>query len=89
MHWIDLSAVVICPEIISQISATDAASRVIPVTFGESGVSPSAIRLMSIPSIASIFFSNATSSWFALPEKIRQALIKYYGTAEETADVPA
>jgi len=35
MHWIDLSAVVIPPEIISQISAPHARRfKVIPVTFG-------------------------------------------------------
>src|SRR5205814_9800 len=39
MQWIDLSAIVIPPEIISQISAQDARRfKVIPVTFGESGL---------------------------------------------------
>ena len=39
MQWIDLSAVVIPPEIIAQISAADARRfKVIPVTFGESGL---------------------------------------------------
>src|SRR5256886_9221824 len=90
MHWIDLSAVVIPPEIISQISATDARRfKVIPVTFGESGLVLAISDPLDVDTIDSLNFLlqrdlELVCSW---PEEIRQALIKCYGTAKEAADV--
>jgi len=90
MHWIYLSAVVIPPEIISQISATDARRfKVIPVTFGESGLVLAISDPLDVDTIDSLNFllQRDLELVCTSPEKIRQALIKYYGTAEEAADV--
>jgi type IV pilus assembly protein PilB len=90
MHWIDLSAVVIPPEIISQISAADARRfKVIPVTFGESGLVLAISDPLDVDTIDSLNFllQRDLELVCSSPEKIRQALIKYYGTAEEAADV--
>ena len=90
MHWIDLSAVVIPPEIISQISATDARRfKVIPVTFGESGLVLAISDPLDVDTIDSLNFllQRDLELVCTSPEKIRQALIKYYGTAEEAADI--
>ena len=90
MHWIDLSAVVIPPEIISQISAADARRfKVIPVTFGESGLVLAISDPLDVDTIDSLNFllQRDLELVCTSPEKIKQALIKYYGTAEEAADV--
>jgi type IV pilus assembly protein PilB len=90
MHWIDLSSVVIPPEIISQISAADARRfKVIPVTFGESGLVLAISDPLDVDTIDSLNFllQRDLELVCTSPEKIRQALIKYYGTAEEAADV--
>ena len=90
MHWIDLSAVVIPPEIISQISAADARRfKVIPVTFGESGLVLAISDPLDVDTIDSLNFllQRDLELVCTSPEKIRQALIQYYGTAEEAADV--
>jgi type IV pilus assembly protein PilB len=90
MHWIDLSAVIIPPEIISQISAADARRfKVIPVTFGESGLVLAISDPLDVDTIDSLNFllQRDLELVCTSPEKIRQALIKYYGTAEEAADV--
>src|SRR5690349_14376042 len=90
MHWIDLSAVVIPPEIIAQISAADARRfKVIPVTFGESGLVLAISDPLDVDTIDSLNFllQRDLELVCTSPEKIKQALIKYYGTAEEAADV--
>jgi len=90
MHWIDLSAVVIPPEIISQISAADARRfKVIPVSFGETGLVLAISDPLDVDTIDSLNFllQRDLELVCTSPEKIRQALIKYYGTAEEAADV--
>src|SRR5213596_1837537 len=90
LHWIDLSAVVIPPEIISQISAADARRfKVIPVTFRESGLVLAISDPLDVDTIDSLNFllQRDLELVCTSPEKIKQALIKYYGTAEEAADV--
>src|SRR5437763_3026503 len=90
MHWIDLSAVVIPPEIISQISADDARRfKVIPVSFGETGLVLAISDPLDVDTIDSLNFllQRDLELVCTSPEKIRQALIKYYGTADEAADV--
>ena len=90
MHWIDLSAVVIPPEIIAQISVADARRfKVIPVTFGESGLVLAISDPLDVDTIDSLNFllQRDLELVCTSPEKIKQALIKYYGTAEEAADV--
>jgi general secretion pathway protein E/type IV pilus assembly protein PilB len=90
MHWIDLSSVVIPPEIIAQISAADARRfKVIPVTFCESGLVLAISDPLDVDTIDSLNFllQRDLELVCTSPEKIKQALIKYYGTAEEAADV--
>src|SRR5213082_835185 len=90
MHWIDLSAVVIPPEIISQISAADARRfKVIPVTFGESGLVLAISAPLDVDTIDSLNFllQRDLELVCTSPEKIRRVLFRSYGTAEEAADV--
>jgi type IV pilus assembly protein PilB len=90
MHWIDLSAVIIPPDVISQITAADARRfKVIPVTFGESGLVVAISDPLDVDTIDSLNFllQRDLELVCTSPEKIRAALIKYYGTAEEAVDV--
>ncbi|MEN3369114.1 MAG: type pilus assembly protein PilB [Verrucomicrobiota bacterium] len=90
MDWVDLSAKVIPPEIINQIRAEDARRfKVIPVGFGESGLIVAVSDPLDIDTIDSLSFllQREIELVCASPEKIRQALIKYYGTADEASNV--
>ena len=90
MDWIDLSAKVIPPEVINQIRAEDARRfKVIPVGFGETGLIVAVSDPLDIDTIDSLSFllQREIELVCASPEKIRQALIKYYGTADEASDV--
>jgi type IV pilus assembly protein PilB len=90
MDWIDLSAKVIPPEVINQIRAEDALRfKVIPVGFGESGLIVAVSDPLDIDTVDSLSFllQREIEVVCASPEKIRQALIKYYGTADDASDV--
>jgi len=90
MDWIDLSAMVIPPEIIRQIRAEDARRfKVIPVAFGETGLVVAVSDPLDIDTIDSLSFllQRELELVCSSTEKIRDALIKYYGTADEAADV--
>jgi len=90
MDWIDLSVMVIPPEIIKQIRAGDARRfKVIPVAFGETGLVVAVSNPLDIDAIDSLSFllQRELELVCSSPEKIREALIKYYGTADEAADV--
>jgi type II secretion system protein E len=90
MDWIDLSAMVIPPAVIKQISAADARRfKVIPVAFGETGLVVAVSDPLDIDTIDSLGFllQRELELVCSSPEKIREALIKYYGTADEAADV--
>jgi type IV pilus assembly protein PilB len=90
MDWIDLSSIVIPPEIIKQIRAEDARRfKVIPVAFGETGLVVAVSDPLDINTIDSLGFLLQCELELicSSPEKIREALIKYYGTADEAADV--
>jgi type IV pilus assembly protein PilB len=93
MDWIDLSAMVIPPEIIRQIRADDARRfKVIPVAFGETGLVVAVSDPLDIDNIDNIdslsfLLQRELELVCSSPEKIREALIKYYGTADEAADV--
>jgi type IV pilus assembly protein PilB len=92
MDWIDLSAKVIPPDVINQIRAEDARRfKVIPVGFGESGLIVAVSDPLDIDTIDSLSFllQREIELVCASPEKIRQALIKYYGTADEASDILA
>ncbi|MFL6542683.1 MAG: type II/IV secretion system protein, partial [Chthoniobacterales bacterium] len=84
MDWIDLSTIVIPPEVISQIRAEDAQRfKVIPTGFGESGLIVAISDPLDVDTIDSLSFllQREIELVCTSPEKIRQALIKYYGTA--------
>jgi type II secretion system protein E len=90
MDWIDLSAKVIPPDVINQIRAEDARRfKVIPVGHGESGLIVAVSDPLDIDTIDSLSFllQREIELVCASPEKIRQALIKYYGTADEASDI--
>src|SRR5207237_4367278 len=90
MDWIDLSSMVIPPDIIKQIRAEDARRfTVIPVAFGETGLVVAVSDPLDIDTIDSLGFllQRELELVCSSPEKIREALIKYYGTADEAADV--
>jgi type IV pilus assembly protein PilB len=90
MDWIDLSAKIIPPEVIDQIPVEDARRfKVVPVGFGESGLIVAVSDPLDIDTIDSLSFllQREIELVCASPEKIRQALIKYYGTADEASDI--
>src|SRR5207247_5590380 len=90
MDWIDLASMVIPPDIIKQIRAEDARRfKVIPVAFGETGLVVAVSDPLDIDTIDSLGFllQRELELVCSSPEKIREALIKYYGTADEAADV--
>jgi type II secretion system protein E len=92
MDWVDLSAKVIPPEVINEIRAEDARRfKVIPVGYGESGLIVAVSDPLDIDTIDSLSFilQREIELVCASPEKIRQALIKYYGTADEASDILA
>jgi type II secretion system protein E len=90
MDWIDLSAIVIPPEVINQIRAADARRfKVIPVGFGETGLIVAVSDPLDIDTIDSLSFllQRELELVCSSPEKIREGLLKYYGTADEAADI--
>src|ERR1700730_14457651 len=90
MDWIDISSMVIPPEVIKQIRAEDARRfKVIPVALGETGLVVAVSDPLDIDTIDSLSFllQRELELVCASPDKIREALVKYYGTADEAADV--
>ena len=90
MDWIDISAMLIPPEVIKQIRAEDARRfKVIPIAFGETGLVVAVSDPLDIDTIDSLSFllQREIELVCSSPEKIREALIKYYGTADQAADV--
>jgi type IV pilus assembly protein PilB len=90
MDWIDISSMVIPPEVIKQIRAEDARRfKVIPIAFGETGLVVAVSDPLDIDTIDSLSFllQREIELVCTSPEKIRDALIKYYGTADEAADI--
>src|SRR6058998_62399 len=90
MDWIDISTMIIPPQVISEIRGEDARRfKVIPVAFGESGLVVAVGNPIDIDTIDSLSFllQRELELVCTSPKKIREALIKYYGTADEAADV--
>jgi type IV pilus assembly protein PilB len=86
--WIDLSARAIPPNVIDQIRAEDARRfKVVPVGFGQSGLIVAVSDPLDIDRIDSLSFllQREIELICARPEEIRQALIKYYGAADEAS----
>jgi len=90
MHWVDVATVNIPPDVIRQISAADARRfKVLPVTFGETGLVVAVSDPLDVDTIDSLNFllQRDLELVCTSPHKITEALIKYYGTAEEAGDV--
>jgi len=90
MDWIDISSMVIPPQIIKQIRAEEARRfKVIPVGFGETGLVVAVGDPLDIDTIDSLSFllQRELEVVCTSPQKIREALIKYYGTADEAAEM--
>ena len=90
MDWVDLSSMIVAPDVIKQIRAEDARRfKVIPVGFGETGLIVAVSDPLDIDTIDSLSFllQREIELVCSSPEKIREALIKYYGTADEAADI--
>ena len=90
MDWIDISSMVIPPQVINQIRGEDARRfKVIPVGFGETGLVVAVSNPLDIDTMDSLGFllQRELELVCTSPKKIREALIKYYGTADEAADV--
>ncbi len=90
MDWVDLATMVIPPDVISQIRAEDARRfKVIPIGVGDSGLIVAISDPFDVETIDSLNFllQRELELVCTSPEKIRQALIKYYGTADEASDV--
>jgi type IV pilus assembly protein PilB len=90
MDWIDISSMVIPPEVIKQIRAEEARRfKVIPIAFGETGLVVAVSDPLDIDTIDSLSFllQRELELVCTSPKKIREALIKYYGTADEAADI--
>src|SRR3989449_1451787 len=90
MDWIDISTMVIPPQVINQIRGEDARRfKVIPVAFGETGLVVAVGNPLDIDTMDSLSFllQRELELVCTSPKKIREALIKYYGTADEAADV--
>nr|MBA3543709.1 type II/IV secretion system protein [Chthoniobacterales bacterium] len=90
MDWIDLSTRLISPEVINEIRAQDARRfKVIPVALGETGLVVAVSDPLDIDNIDCLSFLLQRELELVCTslEKIREALIKYYGTAEEASDV--
>jgi type II secretion system protein E len=90
MDWIDISTMIIPPKVINEIRGEDARRfKVIPVAFGDSGLVVAVGNPLDIDTIDSLSFllQRDLELVCTSPKKIREALIKYYGTADEAADV--
>ncbi|HEY0369201.1 MAG TPA: ATPase, T2SS/T4P/T4SS family [Chthoniobacterales bacterium] len=90
MDWIDLSTRTIPQDVINQIRGEDARRfKVVPVGFGETGLIVAVSDPLDIDTIDSLSFllQREIELVCSSPEKIREALIKHYGTADEASDV--
>ena len=90
MDWVDLSSMIVAPDVIKQLRAEDARRfKVIPVGLGETGLIVAVSDPLDIDTIDSLSFllQREIELVCSSPEKIREALIKYYGTADEAADI--
>jgi len=85
MTWIDLADVVVPPDVIDEIRPQDARRfKMIPIARNEHGLVVATGDPLDFDSIDSLSFllRKEIELVCTTPEKIRQALIKYYGSAE-------
>ncbi|MEP6699580.1 MAG: ATPase, T2SS/T4P/T4SS family, partial [Verrucomicrobiota bacterium] len=90
MDWVDLATKSIPQDVIEQIRAQDARRfKVIPVGYGETGLIIAVSDPLDIDTIDSLSFllQREIELVCSSPAKVREALIKYYGTADEASDI--
>ncbi len=90
LTWIDLAEVIVPPDVIEEIRPQDARRfKMIPIARSEHGLVVATGDPLDFDSIDSLSFllGKELELVCTTPEKIRQALIKYYGSAEEAVDV--
>ena len=90
MDWVDLSSRLIPPDVISQIKPEDARRfKVVPVTVNDNALVVAVSDPLDIDTIDSLSFllHREIEVVCSSPEKVREALIKYYGTADEASDI--
>ncbi len=90
MHWVDLADMVVPQDVIDEIKPQDARRfKMIPIARNEHGLVVATGDPLDFDSIDSLSFllKREIELVCTTPEKIRQALIKYYGSAEEAVDV--
>ena len=90
MTWVDLGDLVVPQDVIDEIRPQDARRfKMIPIAQNEDGLVVATGDPLAFDSIDSLSFLLKREIEFVCttPEKIRQALIKYYGSAEEAVDI--
>ena len=90
VEWVDLSAKVIATDVISQLTAEDARRfKIIPVGLSETGLIVAVTDPFDIETIDALSFllQREIDMVCTSQAEIRQALIKYYGTADEASEL--
>ncbi len=91
MHWIDLADIVVPQDVINEIKPHDARRfKMIPIARNDHGglvvATGDPLDFDSIDSL-SFLLRREIELVCTTPEKVRQALVKYYGSAEEAVDI--
>ncbi|MEO6873059.1 MAG: ATPase, T2SS/T4P/T4SS family [Chthoniobacterales bacterium] len=89
MQWIDLAEMVVPPDVIAEIKPAMARRfRMIPIARNETGLVVATGDPFDFDSIDSLTFllKHEVEIVCTSPGKIREALVKYYGIADEAAD---
>jgi len=90
MQWIDLADMVVPQEVIGEIKPQDARRfKMIPIARNENSLVVATGDPLDFDSIDGLSFllKREIDLVCTTPEKIRQALVKYYGRAEEAVDL--
>ena len=90
MSWIDLADIVVPQDVIDEIRPQEARRfKMIPIARNGHGLVVATGDPLDIDSVDSLGFllKREIELVCTTPEKIREALIKYYGSAEEAVDV--
>jgi type IV pilus assembly protein PilB len=90
MPWIDLADAVVPPEVVDEIKPQDARRfRVIPIARNENGLVLATGDPLDVDSIDGLRFllKREIELVCTTPEKIQQALVRYYGSAEEAVGI--
>ncbi|MGI8890189.1 MAG: GspE/PulE family protein [Chthoniobacterales bacterium] len=90
MRWIDLGEIVVPQDVIDEIKPQDARRfKMVPIDRNEHGLVVATSDPFDFDSIDSLSFllRRELELVCTTPEKIRQALVKYYGSAEEAVDI--